>query len=152
MKNLKINHVAVWILVLVHQIIGGMWYSQIGFAGIWTELMGKSTSDFQNAGFMPFIFSIVSAIIMVYSMAWLFKKLKVENFANGLRYAFIFWFAFLFVELATFNSFELRPFELTLIDAGKSLVTFLITGLILGVWKKNDSAPKTSFGKDDKDK
>lgn len=143
MKKLKINHVAVWILVLLHQIIGGMWYSQIAFAGKWTELMGKSMSDFENAGFTPFIFSIINAIIMVYSMAWLFKKLNVENFVNGMRYAFVFWLAFLFVELATFNSFELRPFGLTLIDAGKSLVTFLISGFVLGFWKKYDSVSET---------
>ncbi len=144
MKNLKINHAAVWILVLLHQIIGGMWYSQIGFAGKWTELMGKSTADFENAGFIPFIFSIINAIIMVYSMAWLFKKLNVENFVNGMKYAFIFWFAFLFVELATFNSFELRPFGLTMIDAGKSLVTFLISGFVLGTWKKYDRVSESS--------
>ena len=148
MKSLKINHVAVWILVLVHQIIGGMWYSQIGFAGKWTELMGKSMSDFENAGITPFIFSIINAIIMVYSMAWLFKKLKVENFVNGIMYAFIFWFAFLFVELATFNAFELRPVGLTLIDAGKSMVTFLVSGFVLGMWRKHDTTPNTSSKKD----
>ncbi|MEO8666119.1 MAG: DUF1761 domain-containing protein [Ignavibacteria bacterium] len=144
MKKLKINHVAVWILVIVHQAIGAGWYSPVAFAGQWTELMGKSMSDFENAGFTPFIFSIINAIIMVYSMAWLFKKLNVENFISGMRYAFVFWLAFLFVELATFNSFEMRPFGLTLIDSGKSLVTFMVSGFALGLWKKYDVIPETN--------
>ncbi len=138
MKNLKINHAAVWILVLVQQVIGYMWYSPLAFAIKWVELMGKSASDLQNATMLPFAFSITASVIMTYSMAYLFKKLRVENFVTGMFYAFIFWLGFLFTELATFNSFELRPVALTFIDAGKSLVTFLVTGFVLGMWKSYD--------------
>lgn len=136
----KINHVAVWILVLIHQIIGAMWYSPYLFAGRWVELTGKTMKDFENAGITPYFVSIIGAIITIYTMAYLFKNLNVENFIKGLYYAFIFWFGFLFVEILTFNSFELRPIGLTLIDAGKSLITFLITGFVLGTWKKYNIA------------
>lgn len=138
MKILKINHAAVWVLVLIHQIIGGMWFSPFAFAAKWTEYTGRSMSDFENASMIPYAVSIVSAIVMNYSMAWIFKKLNVENFISGLRYAFIFWLGFLFMELMTFNSFELRPYGMTFIDGGKSLVTFLLSGFILGMWRKYD--------------
>jgi hypothetical protein len=95
--------------------------------------------DFENADITPYIFSIINAIILNYAMAYLFLKLNVENFMRGLYYAFIFWFAFLFVELLTFNAFELKPIGLTLIDSGKSLVTFLVSGFVLGTWKKFSS-------------
>jgi len=136
MKSLKINHAAVWILVLLHQIIGAMWFSPFLFADKWMQLMGKSMQDFENATITPYIISIINAIIMNYSMAYLFRKLNVENFMKGLYYAFIFWFAFLFLEIMTYNAFELRPVGLALIDGGKSLVTFLVSGLVLGTWKK----------------
>jgi len=55
---------------------------------------------------------------------------------RGVYYAFIFWFAFLFVEILTYNAFELRPIGLALINSGKSLVTFLVSGFVLGTWKK----------------
>jgi len=139
MKTLKVNHAAVWILVLIHQIIGAAWYSPFLFAEKWMQLMGKSMQDFENADITPYIISIINAIVLNYAMAYLFKKLNVENFMRGMYYAFIFWFAFLFVELLTFNAFELRPVGLTLIDSGKSLVTFLISGLVLGTWKKFNS-------------
>ena len=138
MKTLKINHAAVWILVLIHQIIGAVWYSPFMFAGKWTELIGKSASDFENAGMMPFVISIAASIITNYVIAYLFVKLGVENFIKGLYYAFIFWLGFLFVETATFYSFELKPIGLALINSGKSLVTFLISGFILGMWNKYD--------------
>lgn len=138
MKTLKINHVAVWILVLLQQVIGAVWYSPYAFAGKWVELVGRSMGDFENAGLMPYFVSILSAIITTYIIAYLFKKLGVENFISGMFYAFIFWFGFLFTELTTFNSFELRPFGLTFIDAGKSLITFLVSGFILGMWTKHD--------------
>lgn len=138
MKTLKINHAAVWILVLVHQIIGAVWYSPFFFAEKWVEFTGKSMSDFSNASIVPYFISIAASIITTYTIAYLFKKLSVANFVTGMYYAFIFWFGFLFVELATFNSFELRPFGLTLINGFKSLVTFLVTGFVLGLWKKYD--------------
>ncbi len=139
MKTLKINHAAVWVLVLIHQIIGAMWFSPFLFAEKWMQLMGKPMQDFENADITPYIFSIINAIILNYAMAYLFLKLNVENFMRGLYYAFIFWFAFLFVELLTFNAFELKPIGLTLIDSGKSLVTFLVSGFVLGTWKKFSS-------------
>jgi len=123
----------------IHQIIGAMWFSPFLFAEKWMQLMGKSMQDFENADITPYIISIINAIILNYAMAYLFLKLNVENFMRGLYYAFIFWFAFLFVELLTFNAFELRPIGLTLIDSGKSLVTFLISGFVLGTWKKFSS-------------
>lgn len=142
MKTLKINHTAVWILVLIHQIIGAVWFSPFVFAEQWVHLTGKTMSDFSNATMIPYFVSIAGSIITIYAIAYLFEKLHVESFITGLFYAFIFWFAFLFVELMSFNSFELRPYGLTFIDAGKSLVTFLVTGFVLGVWKKYD-APVT---------
>ena len=136
MKTLKLNHIAIWILVLVHQMIGAMWFSPLLFANKWIELTGKTMSDFENASPVPYVISVIGAIITIYSMAYLFKKLNVDNFMKGIYFAFIFWFGFLFVEVLTFNSFELRPAGLALIDCGKSLVTFLITGIVLGSWKK----------------
>ena len=139
MKTLKINHAAVLLVVLLSQIIGAMWFSPFLFAERWVMLTGKTMSDFANASMMPYVVSIISSIITTYAMAWLFKKLNVENFISGVFYAFIFWFAFLFVELETFNSFELRPYALTWINAGKSLITFVVSGFILGLWKKYDA-------------
>ena len=138
MKTLKINHAAVWILVLVQQIIGGIWYSPFMFAEKWINLTGKTMADFSNASMTPYIVSILNSIIMLYVMAYLFKKLNVESFVTGLFYAFLFWIGFLYVELVTFNSFELRPYGLNLINGGKSFVTFLVSGFVLGMWKKHD--------------
>lgn len=139
MKSLKINYAAVLVLVLLHQIIGAIWYSPFAFAEKWMSLIGNSMSDFENASFTPYIVSIIGAIITNYIMAYLFVKLDVRNFVKGMYYAFIFWLGFLFVELSTFNSFSLRPFELTFIDAGKSLVTFLVSGFLLGIWTRYDA-------------
>ena len=134
MKSLKINHAAVLVLVLIHQIVGAIWYSPFAFAEKWMSLIGNSMSDFENASFTPYVVSIIGAIITNYIIAYLFVKLDVRNLVKGMYYAFIFWLAFVFVELLTFNSFELRPYGLTFIDAGKSLAAYLISGIILGAW------------------
>lgn len=138
MKTLKINHAAVWILVLLYQVIGALWYSPFAFASKWVEFTGLKMSDFENVSMIPYVISIIGSAVTIYIIAYLFKKLNVESFITGLFYAFIFWFAFLFVELMTFNSFELRPIGLTLIDSFKSLVNYMITGFVLGMWNKYD--------------
>ncbi|MDZ4713113.1 MAG: hypothetical protein SGI89_12415 [bacterium] len=82
MKTLKINHVAVWVLVLIHQVIGAIWFSPFAFAAKWVEYTGKSMADFSVATIAPYVISFVSAIITICITAWLFKKLHVENFMN----------------------------------------------------------------------
>lgn len=144
MKTLKINHAAVFTIVLIQQVIGGMWYSPVLFAGPWIQLTGKTMADFENATFTPYVVSIVASIITTYIMAYLFKKLHVDNFLKGLFYALLLWLAFLFVEMMTFNSFEMRPVGLTLINSGKSFLTFIVSGFILGMWKKFETEPKSS--------
>jgi hypothetical protein len=126
----------VWVLALVHQFIGFIWFSPFLFSQRWLQLIGRPESDFASPSPLPFIISLVSAVVLCYLMAGLFTRLQVRTASRGLAYSLAFWFGFLFLEVLTFNSFELRPMELALINAGKSLVTFAVTGFMLGFWTK----------------
>jgi mannose/fructose/N-acetylgalactosamine-specific phosphotransferase system component IIC len=60
--------------------------------------------------------------------------------AAGLRIALFCWFCFLFIEFATvglFSAFETNPWPLILIDMGRPLVAWSISGLVLGAWRKS---------------
>lgn len=140
MNAAPVNHVAVWLLAILHQVIAFVWYSPLLFSDKWVKLTGHSEADFANPSPLPFLISFVGAVVLCYVMAWLFSRLFVRTASRGLALSLIFWAGFLFFELVTFNAFELKPYELALINAGKSLVTFAVSGLVLGIWQQNRKA------------
>ncbi len=139
----RINHAAVWILVVVHQLIGWGWYALFGEK--WLDLHARMMTDIErthNVG--AYVFAVFTAIVVNYALARLFACLEVQDAVKGLKIALLCWFAFLFVEHATvalFSAFETNPWPLILIDMGRPLLGFAVSGLVLGGWRKTAPAP-----------
>ena len=135
----RIHHLAVWILVVIHQFIGFGWYSIFGET--WLNLHAKEATDIERThNWGAYAFAVVTAIIVNYALAWLISRLQAHTAVAGLRIALFCWFCFLFVEFATiglFAAFEANPWPLTLIDMGRPFVAWSITGLVLGAWRKS---------------
>ena len=85
MKELKINHLAVWLIVVLAQVIPMGWYSL--FADPWMKY-NDLTMDFvqENESTTPYIASIIGSIIMAYTLAWLFKKMNIIKIRD--KYSF----------------------------------------------------------------
>ncbi len=141
---LKINHAAVWILIGFSFIVSLMWYSPYFFGNEWSRLLGKQMTDFNNAGVKPFIVSIMSSTVTIYLLAWVLKKLQAEGFIKGVFYSLVFWFGFVFCEGLETDQFEMRSYALTWINAGRTLVTFTVSGFLLGFWTKHHEADKVT--------
>src|SRR5438105_15770850 len=139
--NTKINHLAVWILVVVHQLVGWGWYTVFGET--WLNLHAKTATDIERThSLVPYLIAIVTAIVVNYALAWLIARLNNTSGLGGVKIALLCWFAFLFVEYSTisaFSAFETNPTPLVLIDMGRPFVAFAISGFVLGSWRK--SAP-----------
>ena len=136
--NSRINHLAVWLLVIVHQLIGWGWYAVLGEK--WLNLHARTATDIeQTHNASAYVLAVVTAIIVNYALAWLIARLDSPNAMCGLKTALLCWFAFLFVEYATiavFSSFETNPWPLILIDMGRPLVAWSISGVVLGAWRR----------------
>ena len=137
--NTKINHLAVWILVMVHMLVGWGWYAAFGEA--WLNLNAKTMTDIeQSHSPVPYVIAIVAAIIINYALAWLIARQNAHSAGCGLAIALICWFAFLFVNYATisaFSAFETNPWPLVFINMGRPFIAFAISGLVLGAWRKS---------------
>lgn len=135
MKKLKINYWAVIVVVIVSQLIPMIWYGI--FAEQWMEMNGLTmdmiTDDASSA---PYIMSIIASFTFALVLAWLFKRMKVESAKDGLITAFIMGVPFSLFNLMTINMFSFRPYELAWIDGGENLLIWVVSGLILGVWRK----------------
>ena len=144
--NTKINHLAVWILVVVHQLIGWGWYTI--FSDTWLNLHAKTMTDIETPHDIPsHLMAVVASIVVNYALARLIVCLGKDSAVGGLKIALLCWFAFLFVEYATmsmFSAFGTNPWPLILIDMGRPLIAFSISGLVLGAWQKRGRAPVSS--------
>jgi len=136
--NNRINHLAVWILVVVHQLIGWGWYAIFG--EMWLNYHAKTMTDIERTHSVgAYLIAFVASIFVNYALAWLISRLNAANAVAGLKIALICWFAFLFVEYSTisvFSAFETNPWPLVFIDMGRPFVAFSISGLLLGAWRK----------------
>jgi hypothetical protein len=139
--NNKINHLAVWILVVVHQLIGFGWYALFG--ELWLRYHARTMTDIeQTHDFAPYLVAIAASIAVNYALAWLISRLNATSAIAGLKIAIACWFAFLFVEYATvsaFSAFETNPWPLVFIDMGRPFLAWSLSGLVLGAWQKRAS-------------
>jgi hypothetical protein len=144
--NNKINHAAVWILVVVHQLVGWGWYAIFG--NIWLNLHAKTMTDIERThDWIAYLIAIVAAIIVNYALAWLIGRLNATSAAAGFKIALVCWFAFLFVEYSTisvFSAFETNPWPLVFINMGRPFVAFAISGLLLGAWHRRSTTSPTA--------
>ena len=136
--NTKINHLAVWILVVVYFLIGWGWYTVFGEK--WLNLHARTMTDIERThNVSAYLLAFVASIVVNYSLASLIGRLNAASAIAGLKIALLCWFAFLFVEyssIAVFSAFETNPWPLIFIDMGRPFFAFAISGLVLGAWRK----------------
>jgi hypothetical protein len=138
----RINHAAVWLLVVVHQLIGWGWYAVFGEK--WLNLHARTATDIERThDWKAYALAVLTAIITNYVLAWLLNRVNATTAVAGLKTALLCWFAFLFVEYATiavFSAFETNPWPLVAIDMGRPLLAWGISGLVLGGWTRKSSS------------
>lgn len=81
--------------------------------------------------------AIISAICVDNVLAWVFTKLHVAHALIGLAPALV-WFTFLFVQYSTisvFSAFETNPWPLILVNMGRPMLIFAISGIVLQAWR-----------------
>lgn len=136
--NTKINHLAVWILVVVHMLVGWGWYA--AFGDMWLNLNAKTMTDIeQSHSPVPYVIAFIAAIVVNYALAWFVSRLNAGSAVAGLKIGLICWFAFLFVNYATisaFSAFETNPWPLVFVNMGRPFIAFAISGLVLGALRK----------------
>ena len=65
----KINHLAVWVLVVVYFLIGWGWYAIWG--DTWLNLHAKTATDIERthaAG--AYVLAFIASIVVNYALAW----------------------------------------------------------------------------------
>ncbi len=137
MNNLKINHLAVWVAIILQFVIGFLWYGPL-FGEPWMEMVGldMDTIMADPAGAGDWITNIISSVAGVYLLAFLFTKIGVDSFAKGTLYGFLIGFVFVLLAEKTSGAFSKYPYALPWITGGFTTTGLTVAGAILGAWKK----------------
>ncbi len=135
MKKLKINYLAVIVVVLVAQAIQMAWYTI--FAQEWMNLNQLTMEDVNNNENITFYaVSIVGSFIMALALAMLYRRMRIESWKDGLAVGALIGFAFTFIPIMVNGFFEFRPMALAWLNGGVNIIVLTIAGLILGSWRK----------------
>lgn len=137
MNNLKINHLAVWVAIILQFVIGFIWYGPL-FGEPWMKMIGLDMDAIMAdpAGAGDWITNIISSVAGVYLLAFLFTKIGVDSFAKGALYGFLIGFVFVLLSEKTTGAFSKYPYALPWITGGFTTTGLTVAGAILGAWKK----------------
>ena len=137
MKELKINHLAVWVSVVLLFVLGFVWYGPL-FGEKWMAMVGldPATVEASPPGAGVWITNLIATAVPLYVLAWLFTKMNVGTALQGAAIGLLIGFSFIFLSDMTGDMFAQNPYGLSWITGGFSMLSLAIGGLVLGAWKK----------------
>jgi hypothetical protein len=143
MQYPAINYLAVLVAAIVIFILGGLWYSPILFAKRWIALQNRTEEQMRAqaaASNMPLMY--VSAFICAFLQAWVLAMVighMAQVAEMGIAHAAIFsaliWLGFAASTSYATAIFSGKPRQMWLIDTMYNLVSFVVAGIILAVWR-----------------
>ena len=137
MNNLKINHLAVIVCIVLMHVLGFVWYGPL-FGERWMDYvdLDMETMQSMSMGASIWVLNFVAIAAPIYLLAWLLVKLDVTSGARGAVIAFLITFCFHHLGVMNANMFAREAYGLAWITGGYSLAGLTIAGFILGAWTK----------------
>jgi len=136
-----INHWAVLVAAVVFFAIGAAWYNI--FSKPWLDGIGKTIDQItkENGGSpLPYVVGFLAIVVMCYTLGWIVQKGMTPSAGNGALTGATVAFGIVGAALALNYGFEARGLTLWLINAGYVFVGLVISGAIIGAWRKGSKA------------
>jgi hypothetical protein len=145
-----INWLAVLVAGIVIFLLGGLWYSPILFSKRWLALQNKTEEQMRAEAAtanMPlmyasaFITGLIIAAVLALILAHIARDPAVAEPGGGISTAhgaiigFTCWLGFAATTSYATAMFSGKPRQLWLIDSAYNLVSFVLAGIILAVWR-----------------
>lgn len=138
MNELKINHLAVLVSVIWMFVLGFLWYGPL-FVDPWMEMVGLTMEQIEAnpPGAGVWVSNVISSVLPIYFLAWLFVQMNVKSGVRGLILGFLIGFAFYHLPAMTGGMFSKEPYALAWIEGGFQMVGWGVAGFILGAWTRS---------------
>lgn len=130
----NINTIAVLVSAISMFVIGGLWYSKVLFGQIWLNEIGEDESFLEKGNkLLIFGVSFLISLIMSFNLAAFIGGF--ENWIMGPIGGLLAGFGWSALSLGIIYLFERKSLRLFLINGGYIVTSFLVMGIILGLWK-----------------
>jgi len=133
-----LNYLAVLVTAIVIFMLGGLWYSKALFANQWVALQGKTAEEIQASGAKPspamFVQVFICGLIIAYVVAVIENHFVNLSIARGAMIGVLVWLVAGATSYAT-SLFSNERRGLWVINSGYNLVSLLLAGIILAVWR-----------------
>lgn len=134
MDGVQIHYPAVLAAAALSFVIGGLWYSPIGFATAWMQAAGLSEAQTKQAPMgRIFGFSALAQLVIAFNLAAFLGPQASVGF--GLAAGAAAGLGWVAMSLGVIYLFEQRPLKLWLINSGYQVLTYTVMGGLLGAWK-----------------
>lgn len=134
-----INYWAVLVAGIAANVVGFLWYGPL-FGKKWSEEMGWGTvtpevmKQKQKEATPGYIANVVFALLTAFVFAHILWAFESASISDALQGVFFMWLGFMLPLHAGKKFWMGKSWTLVVIDAGYSLVSLIITGIILQVW------------------
>jgi hypothetical protein len=138
-----INYPAVVVSAIVKFALGALWYSPALFANQWMQYTGV-TQTMMNESNMALIFggSFVLYLVQAYILARVVHDTNSRAAKDGVQTGFLVWLGFMATLLMQGALYERKSIVLWAINAGYELLSLMVMGLILAVWRNVAAAQR----------
>ncbi len=130
----QVNWLAVIAAALSTFLLGGIWYSPIAFGNAWMRENGFTEESLKGANMVKiFGFAFVLGLVAAINLAMFLGP--TDGAGMGAFYGFLAGFGWVATFVGMHYLFERKSFVIFLINAGFSVVSLTVMGLIIGVWR-----------------
>ena len=140
-----INYLTVLVAAIASMVLGFLWYELL-FGKQWMALMGFTPERIEQAKanngkgmgksyFLAFVGALVMAFVLSHTLVFAQSYMNVEGISSGLSSGFWMWLGF--VAPITLGSvlWDGKPWKLWMLTNSYYLLTLLVMGTILALWK-----------------
>ena len=132
----KHHHIAIVVAVILHQVVGFLWYSPFLFLSPWVVGLGKKIADLNMSDPAPFVADIVGWFFARYFISWLVQRAHIDTFNQAVGLSALLWAGVALPLLAPHYIFAGLYINVLLIDAMNALVQLAATCCLLALWRK----------------
>lgn len=130
----QLNYWAVLAAALSTFLIGGLWYSPALFGKAWMQENGFTEEGLKSSSMMKiFVLAFILGLVAAINLAFFIGA--ESDPLMGALWGFVAGAGWVATFIGTHYLFERRSFRLFAINAGYSIVSLTVMGLILAVWK-----------------